>query len=58
MQIENRNRPCKIWAEKSENIPTDISRSLIKLFTGRIWIAKDSTFLWADNEDSYQTAVG
>ena len=32
------------------------SRSLIRIFTGRIWIANDAQFIHADNEDSDQTA--
>ena len=31
-------------------------RSLIRIFTGNFWIAKDAKFLHADNEDSVQTA--
>ena len=31
-------------------------RSLIRIFSGYIWIAKDAKLLHADNEDSDQTA--
>ena len=31
------------------------SRSLTRVLTGRIWLAKDAKFLEADNEDSDQT---
>ena len=32
------------------------SRSLIRIFMGRTWVAKDAKFLHADNEDTDQTA--
>ena len=56
-----------IWAAISENIPSDIcaqqrlrsvshSHSLIRIYTGTFWIAKDTKFFFMQTMNSYKTA--
>ena len=45
----------RIRVPSEDSNQTAQMRSLIRIFTGHIWIAKDVPFLQADDEDSDQT---
>ena len=57
-QYEPKRQKTYIWtcAPLKIRIKSAHSRSLIRIFTRRVFTAKDAMFLPADNEDSDQTA--